>query len=116
MFKSVVTGCTYKVRQKITCEAEDVIYLVTCEKHNIRGVGCTTELKKRISSYRSHHNKRNMSYGITEHFLEEEHKLDEDSMIKPIVKHLNPPRTVKRPRENLKSIGRKAWRPMNPIT
>ena len=30
-FKSVTTGCKYKVRQKITCEAKDVIYLVTCK-------------------------------------------------------------------------------------
>ena len=61
MFKNVVTGCTYKVIQKITCEAHDVIYLVTCRKNNIQGVGCTAELKKRISNYRSHHNKRNIS-------------------------------------------------------
>ena len=26
-FKSVTTGCKYKVRQKITCEAKDVIYV-----------------------------------------------------------------------------------------
>ena len=48
VFRSEVTGCTYNVRQKITCEAKDVIYLVTCKKHNIQGVGCTTELMKKI--------------------------------------------------------------------
>ena len=51
MFKSVVTGPTYKVRQKITCEAHDAMNWVTCKKHNIQEVGCTTELKKRISNY-----------------------------------------------------------------
>ena len=90
----MVTGCTCKVRQKITREADDVIYLVTCKKYNIQGVGCTTELEKRISNYPSHYNKRNISCGITEHFLEEGHKLDEVFMIKPILKFLNPPRTV----------------------
>ena len=104
VFKSVVTGCTYKVRQKITCEDKDVIYLVTCKKHNIQGVGCTTELKKRIRNYRSHHNKRNISCCITEHFLEEGHKLDEDFMIKPIVKLLNPPRTIKKRHEKLEEF------------
>ena len=41
-FKSVTTGCKYKVGQKITCKAKDVIYLVTCKRHNIQGVSCTT--------------------------------------------------------------------------
>ena len=104
VFKSVVTGCTYKVRKKITCEAHDAINLVTCKKHNIQGVGCTTELKKRTSNYQSHHNKRNISCGITEHFLEEGHKLDEDFMINPIVKLLIPPITVKKRRERLEEF------------
>ena len=68
-FKSVTTGCKYKVRKKVTCEAKDVIYLVTYERHNIQGVGCATELKSRISNCRSHHNKKNKSCGITEHFF-----------------------------------------------
>ena len=65
-FKSVATDCKYKV--KITCEAKDVIYLVTYKRHNIQGVGCTTELKSRTSKYRSHHNRKSKSCGITEHF------------------------------------------------
>ena len=85
-FKSVTTGCKYKVRQKITCEAKDVIYLVTCKRYNIQGVGCTTELKSRIRNYRSHHNKKNKSCGITEHFLEGDHIFEEHFQIQPIVR------------------------------
>ena len=38
VFKSVVTGRTYKVRQKIACEAKDVIYLVTCKSIIFNGL------------------------------------------------------------------------------
>ena len=68
-----------------------------CKKHNIQGVGCTTELKKRISNYQSHHNKRNISWGITKHFLEEGHEFEKDFMIKP-------PRTVTKRRERLEKF------------
>ena len=92
------------MRQKITCEAKDVIYLVTCKRHNIQGVGCTTELKSRISNYRSHHNKKNKSCGITEHFLEGDHIFEEHFQIQPIVRLLNPPRTVSKRRERLEEF------------
>ena len=103
-FKSVTTGCKYKVRQKITCEAKDVIYPVTCKRHNIQGVGCTMELKSRISNYRSHHNKKNKSCGITEHFLKGDHIFEEHFQIQPIVRLLNPPRTVSKKRERLEEF------------
>ena len=70
-FKSLRTGCRYKMRQNITCESKDIVYLVTCNKHNIQGVGCTTDLKSRISNYMNHHQKKNASCSITEHFLQE---------------------------------------------
>ena len=57
-FKSVTTGRKYKEKQKVTGEAEDFIYLVTCKRHNIQGVGFTSELKSRISNYRRHRNKK----------------------------------------------------------
>ena len=49
-FKSSRTGYRYKIRQNITCESKDIVYLVTCNKHNIQGVRCTTDLKSRISN------------------------------------------------------------------
>ena len=70
------------------------MYLVACIRHNIQGVGCTTELKSRTSNYRSHHSKKNKSCGITEHFLEGGHIFEEDFQIQPIVRLLNPPRTI----------------------
>ena len=70
-FKSLRTGCRYKIRQNITCESKDIVYLVTCNKHNIQGVGCTKDLKSRINKHMNHHKKENRSCGITEHFLED---------------------------------------------
>ena len=74
------------------------MYLVACIRHNIQGVGCTTELKSRTSNYRSHHSKKNKSCGITEHFLEGGHIFEEDFQIQPIVRLLNPPRTISKER------------------
>ena len=47
-FKSLRTGCRYKIRQNITCESKDIVYLVACNKHNIQGAGCTTISKAEL--------------------------------------------------------------------
>ena len=62
------------------------------------------ELKSRISNYRSHHNKKNKSCGITEHFLEGGHIFEEDFQIQPIVRLLNPPTIVSKRRERLEEF------------
>ena len=93
-FKSLRTGCRYKIRQNITCESKDIVYLVTCNKHNIQVVGCTTDLKSRNSNYMNHHKKKNWLCGITEHFLENGHSFEEAIRILPIVGLVNPPVTM----------------------
>ena len=50
-FKSNPTGEVYKIRQNINCRSESVIYLVTCKKCGMRGVGSSTSFCKRISNY-----------------------------------------------------------------
>ena len=67
-------------------------------------MGCTTELKSRISNYRNHRNKKNKSCGITGHFLEGDHIFEEHFQIQPIVRLLNPPRTVSKRRERLEEF------------
>ena len=40
-YKSVKTGSVYKVRQRITCkESKDIIYIISCRRLKIQGVGC----------------------------------------------------------------------------
>ena len=90
-FISVKTGRRYKVRQKINCESKNIVYSVICKQHNVQGVGMTTDLKKRLTNYRSHHNNNVDSCGIMGHFLEEGHQFDRDFLFQPIVKLVNLP-------------------------
>ena len=103
-FSSIQTGKHYKVRQSIDCESTNVIYLVTCFKHFIQGVGYTTEIKSRISNYRSHHRAGIKSCGITEHYLEGDHDFEVDFFIQPIVKLTNIPRLAHKKKERLEEF------------
>ena len=103
-FKSLRTGCRYKIRQNITCESNDILYLVKCNKHNIQGVGCTMDLKSRISNYMNHQKKKNLSCGIAEHFLEDGHSFEEDFRILHVVRSVNPPVTMAKRREKLEEF------------
>ena len=89
VFVSAATKKTYKVRQKMNCETKNVVYLVSCRKHQFQGVGQTTDMKKRLSNYWSHHFAKYNKCGITEHFLEEGHDIDKDFIFQPIVKISN---------------------------
>ena len=92
------TESVYKIRQNITCKSKDIIYIISCRRHNVQGMGCTTDLKGRLSNYKSHHKKKYISCGITEHFLEADFKF------LPIVKLLNPPSNIVKRRERLEEF------------
>ena len=66
--------------------------------------GCTTDLKGRLSNYESHHKKKFISCGITEHFLEDGHDFEEDFEFLPTVKFLNPPSTTVKIRKRLEEF------------
>ena len=53
-FKSSVIGESYKIRQKLDCNSENVIYLVECKKCKKQGVGSSEDFKSRISNYILH--------------------------------------------------------------
>ena len=88
-FRSTSTKRTYKVRQKINCESKNVVYLVSCRKHQFQGIGQTMDMKKRVSNYWNHHKAKYKACGITEHFLEDGHVIEEDFIFQPIVKLAN---------------------------
>ena len=67
-------------------------------------MGCTTDLKGRSSNYKSHHKKKYISCGITEHFLEDGHDFEADFEFLPIVKLLNPPSNIVKQRERLEDF------------
>ena len=53
-FSSAQTGKTYFVRQKLSCNSSNVIYLVHCKKCNLQYVGSTTtEFKVRFRNHKS---------------------------------------------------------------
>ena len=80
------------------------MYFITCNKHNIQGVGCTTDLQSRISNYMNQHEKKNRSCGITEHFLEDGHAFEENFRILPIVRLVYPSVTMAKRRKRLEEF------------
>ena len=61
-------------------------------------------LKGRLSNYKSHHKKKYISCGITEHFLEDSRDFGADFEFLPIVKLLNPPSTIVKRQERLEEF------------
>ena len=106
VFTSAQTGKTYKIRQKIDCKSSNVVYLASCTLcRGKQGVGyCTTSLKERISNYKSHHKKKVISCGISEHFQEPDHEFERDFQIVPIVRLMNPPATQLKRKELLEEF------------
>ena len=72
-FSSAQTGKTYFVRQKLSCNSANVIYLVHCKKCNLQYVGSTTtEFKVRFRNHKSSM-KTNKKLAKLPHILTEPH-------------------------------------------
>ena len=69
-FQSVATKKSFKIRQNINCKSKNVIYLVTCVKCNIQGVGHYTQFNKRVANYFSHIKSITRDCEITCHFID----------------------------------------------
>ena len=52
-FKSTSTGSVYKIRQTIDCRRKN-IYLVTCKRCRMQGVGSTLDFQGKVSDYITH--------------------------------------------------------------
>ena len=76
-FRSKVTKRKHIIRQKMNCMSKMVIYLVTCKKCAIQGVGSTDIVYKRISNYKSNILAKKATCGIEEHFLIEGHTYED---------------------------------------
>ena len=67
-FQSSATGPHYSIQQKLSCSAQNVIYLATCAKCNLQYVGSTsTEFKVRFRNHKSNmrKNKRTCELATT---------------------------------------------------
>ena len=63
-FYSTVTKERYKIRQEIDCRSKNIIYLVSCRKCPMQGVGQTENFQARVSNYISHILKENKHVGL----------------------------------------------------
>ena len=69
-FKSGSNGQSFKIRQKINCQSDNVIYLIKCKQCKIQGIVRTFKLNSRISNYFSHIKQRKRTCGIVNHFID----------------------------------------------
>ena len=92
-FYSTVTKERYKIRQEIDCRSKNIIYLVSCRKCPMQGVGQRENFQARVSNYISHIFKRKRTCGIVKHFMETGGHSVNDFRIMAIVQLENPPRS-----------------------
>ena len=89
---------TFTMKSRVTCKDTNVIYVITCKKCGIQGVGECGTPKIRLMSYfkaaRDHEMPGNLECAIHRHFLREDHCLN-DLQIQlvdkiPVGLHINP--------------------------
>ena len=69
-FRSTVTKRTFRIRQIVNCTSQMVVYLVTCIKCDIQGVGSTDIFYTRMGNYKSViTNKKRGKCCIEHHFV-----------------------------------------------
>ena len=69
-FKSRSNGQSFKIRQKINCQSENVIYLIECKQCKIQGIGQTFKLNSKLWNYFSHIKQRERTCHIVNHFID----------------------------------------------
>ena len=69
-FKSTSNGQSFKIRQKIDCQSQNIIYLIACKICNIQGVGHTVKFSSRINNYFSHIKQKKRTCSIVNHFID----------------------------------------------
>ena len=76
-FTSYHTNQVFDIRQHITCNTKNVIYLIECLQHQVSNVGYTTNnMKMRFSNNKSHIKKKKLSCEICSHMITENHEID----------------------------------------
>ena len=103
-FRSTSTGAVYKIRQTIDCRSKNIIYLVTCKRCRMQGVGSTLDFQGRVSDYITHMYKEKDTCEIVEHFLKlEDHSLW-DFSIMGIVQIEKPPKNREKLKQRLREF------------
>ena len=77
-FSSAQTGKTYFVRQELSCNSSNVIYLIHCKKCNLQYVGSTTtEFKVRFRNHKSSMKTNKKTCEVAIHFNRTPHVLSD---------------------------------------
>ena len=69
-FKSTSNGQSFKIRQKIDRQSQNIMYLITCKICNIQEVGHTSKFSSRISNYFSHIEQNKRTCSTVNHFID----------------------------------------------
>ena len=69
-FKSRSNGQTFEIRHRITCQSENVIYMIECKECKIQDIGPTLKLRSRISNYFSHIKAKKRTCDIVNNFID----------------------------------------------
>ena len=93
IFYGTVTKERHKTRQELDCRSKNIIYLVSCRKCPMQGVGQTENFQARVSNYIPHILKRKQTCGIVKHFMETNGHSVNDFRIMGIVQFQTPPRS-----------------------
>jgi len=65
------TGRKFGIRNLVTCNTKNVIYVIYCTTCGKQGVGSTVSWKSRLANYKSHIRKQNPTCRIVNHFINE---------------------------------------------
>ena len=84
------TGETYKIRQDINCNSQNIIYLVRCKNCEMQRVGSCKNLAKRVSHYISSIERGSPGCKIEQHILPPGYSI-RDYAVSGIVQLENPP-------------------------
>ena len=69
-FESTSNGQSFKIRQKIDCQSQNIIYLITCKRCNLQGVGLRSKFSSRISNCFSHIKQKKKTCIIANRFID----------------------------------------------
>ena len=79
-FGSFITGKSYAIRPKLTCDSKNVIYLISCKKCRLQYIGSTTtEFKVRFRNHKSSMITNKKTCEVAVHFNNTPHSLQEFS-------------------------------------
>ena len=67
-FVCTATGRSYSVKGALTCNSDNVIYLVTCQSCKLQYVGSATSFKERFRVHKSDINTHKIRCGVVKHF------------------------------------------------